>query len=58
MSPLMWIGLIVVLVVLYGIGIYNKFVSLQTQVQNATSDVDVQLKRRSDLIPNLVETVK
>lgn len=54
----MWIGLIVVLVVLYGIGIYNKFVSLQTQVQNATSDVDVQLKRRSDLIPNLVETVK
>ncbi|MFA7284538.1 MAG: LemA family protein [Candidatus Absconditabacterales bacterium] len=58
MSPLMWIGLVVVLIVLYGISVYNKFVSLQTQVQNATSDVDVQLKRRSDLVPNLVETVK
>ena len=58
MSPLMRVGLIVLLILLYAIVVYNKFVSLRVQVQNATSDVDVQLKRRSDLIPNLVETVK
>ena len=58
MNTVMWIGLVVVLLILYGISVYNKFVSLQTQIENATSDVDVQLKRRSDLIPNLVETVK
>ena len=50
--------LILILIILYGISSYNKFVNLGTQIENATSDVDVQLKRRSDLIPNLVETVK
>lgn len=39
-------------------GIYNKLVSLRNQVKNAWSQIDVQLQRRYDLIPNLVETVK
>src|SRR5207245_3824354 len=38
--------------------LYNRFVSLRQQVRAAYSDVDVQLKRRHDLIPNLIETVK
>lgn len=40
------------------IGIYNSLVKLNVQVDNAWSDIDVQLKRRHDLIPNVVETVK
>lgn len=47
---------IVVLVV--SIGVYNKLVSLRRQTMNAWSQIDIQLKRRYDLIPNLVETVK
>jgi len=49
---------LVVLVVLAVIGIYNGLVRLRNQVRNAWSQIDVQLKRRHDLIPNLVETVK
>lgn len=49
---------VVVLIVLWGIVTYNKLVRLRFQVDNAWSDVDVQLKRRHDLIPNIVETVK
>lgn len=55
--PLILIGA-VVLVLLYGIGLYNSFVKLATRVEEAWSDIDVQLKRRYDLIPNLVNTVK
>ncbi|MBD3162190.1 MAG: LemA family protein [Candidatus Eisenbacteria bacterium] len=44
--------------VLYAIGLYNGLVRLRQQVRNAWSQIDVQLKRRYDLIPNLVETVK
>ncbi|MGI9627009.1 MAG: LemA family protein [Longimicrobiales bacterium] len=53
----MWI---IVLLVIAGIGVvmYNSLVKLRTQVDGAWADVDVQLKRRYDLIPNLVETVK
>jgi LemA protein len=51
------IGLIVV-VALFVIGIYNSLVRLRNQVDNAWSQIDVQLKRRHDLIPNLVETAK
>ncbi|MGA2071102.1 MAG: LemA family protein [Sedimentisphaerales bacterium] len=46
------------LVILYVIGTYNIFVGLRNQVDNAWSQIDVQLKRRHDLIPNLVETCK
>ncbi len=44
--------------VVYGIGAYNAFVRLRMRVQEAWSDIEVQMKRRYDLIPNLVETVK
>lgn len=54
-----WIILIVVVVLLvYLIGIYNKLVRLRNQFQNAFAQIEVQLKRRYDLIPNLVETAK
>lgn len=49
---------IVVLLVLWGVGIYNRLVQLRNQVNNAWSQIDVQLQRRYDLIPNLVEAVK
>ena len=52
--PLVVIALIVVFV----IGLYNRLVTLRQRVREAWSDIDVQLKRRHDLIPNLVETVK
>ncbi len=45
-------------VALWALGIYNRLVRLKNQVNNAWSQVDVQLQRRYDLIPNLVETVK
>ncbi len=54
-----WILLIaLVLVVIFFIGMYNSLVRLKVQCDNAWADIDVQLKRRYDLIPNLVETVK
>jgi LemA protein len=54
-----WIPLILVaLVVVWLVGIYNRLVSLRNRFKNAFSQIDVQLKRRYDLIPNLVETVK
>jgi LemA protein len=54
-----WIFLIVVvLFVVFVVSMYNSLVSLKVQCDNAWSDIDVQLKRRYDLIPNLVETVK
>ena len=49
---------VVVLVGLYGVKIYNGLVSLRTRVEEAWSDIQVQMKRRYDLIPNLVETAK
>ena len=49
---------IVVLLVLAVIGIYNSLIRLRNQVDNAWSQIDVQLKRRHDLIPNLVETAR
>lgn len=54
-----WILLIVVAVlILYLIAAYNSLVSIKNQVDNAWRQIDVQLKRRHDLIPNLVEAVK
>ena len=49
---------IVVLLIMFVIGIYNSLVGLRNQVANAWSQIDVQLKRRHDLIPNLIETAK
>lgn len=58
MTPLIVILALVVLVAFYAIGIYNKLVKLKNLVAEAWSGIDVQLKKRYDLIPNLVETVK
>jgi LemA protein len=52
------VGGIVLLFVLWFIGIYNSLVVARNRFKNAFSQIDVQLKRRYDLIPNLVETVK
>ncbi len=49
---------VIVLVILWVIAIYNGLVVLKNRTKEASSDIDVQLKRRYDLIPNLVETVK
>jgi LemA protein len=49
---------VLVLVGVAAVGIYNSLVKLNVQADNAWSDIDVQLKRRHDLIPNVVETVK
>ena len=52
------IAVVVVLVVIYLIAAYNGLIRRRNQIENAWSQIDVQLKRRLDLIPNLVETVK
>ncbi len=61
-STLLWvlIGIVVFLLMfgMYFVGIYNKLVQLRNRFKNAYSQIDVQLKRRYDLIPNLVETAK
>jgi LemA protein len=55
----LWILLVVVAVLALGlVWIFNRLVSLRTRVDNGWSQIDVQLRRRADLIPNLVETVK
>jgi LemA protein len=54
-----WVFLgLVALVVVVVVGLYNRLVGLRNSAESAWSDVDVQLKRRWDLVPNLVETVK
>lgn len=58
---LIFLIVLVVLIVLIGfflVNVYNKLVKLREQVRNAFAQIDVQLERRHDLIPNLVETVK
>jgi LemA protein len=52
------VGGLVLLVVFYLWSLYNSLVTSKTQIEEAWSQIDVQLKRRADLIPNLVETVK
>lgn len=49
---------ILAIIVLYFIVSFNRFITLRTRIENAWSQIDVQLKRRYDLIPNLVSTVK
>jgi len=52
------LGLLIVIVGMAVVGIYNRLITLRNRVDNAWSQIDVQLRRRYDLIPNLVETVK
>jgi LemA protein len=57
--PIVWFALIIVgLIVVVIISLYNGLIRLRVQADNAWSDIDVQLKRRYDLVPNVVETVK
>lgn len=49
---------VIILLIFYGIGVYNKLVNSRNKVKDQWAQIDVQLKRRADLIPNLVETVK
>jgi LemA protein len=58
MGALVIFLLIIVFVIIIAVGMYNSLVSLRNRCENAWSQVDVQLRRRYDLIPNLVETVK
>jgi len=62
MIPLLiFLGILVVLILVVGsfvVGIYNKLVTMRNRDKNAYAQIDVQLKRRYDLIPNLVETAK
>jgi len=52
------VAVLAVIAIVYGISVYNRLTKLKVQVDAAWSDIDVQLKRRYNLIPNLVETVK
>ena len=54
----MYIGIALAVIVLFVIATYNKLVTLRARIKEAFSGIDVQLKRRIDLIPNIVETVK
>ena len=59
MSTTAWVVLgVIVVIVIWAISIYNGLVAMRQRVNQAFADVDVQLKQRHDLIPNLVETVK
>ena len=52
------IVVVIVVLILWGIALYNGLVRSRMQTKEAWSQIDVQLKRRNDLIPNLIETVK
>ena len=58
MTAVIILIIIIVVVALIMISMYNSLIRLRNQVKNAWSQIDVQLKRRHDLIPNLIETVK
>ena len=52
------VGGLFLLLLMFGVGIYNRLVTLKNRFQNSFAQIEVQLKRRYDLIPNLVETAK
>ncbi|MCX8016173.1 MAG: LemA family protein [Patescibacteria group bacterium] len=58
MSLITIIGIVIFILIVLVIGIYNSLVRLRNRVKEAWSDIEVQLKRRYDLIPNIIETVK
>ena len=58
MQPLLWVYIALGVVALWLVWTYNRLVTLRYRAKEALSDIDVQLKRRFDLIPNLVEAVK
>lgn len=58
METLAWIGLVALVLLVWSILIYNGLVGARNEVKNGWSQIDVQLKRRHDLVPNLVEAVR
>ena len=58
MTSLLIIIVILAVLIAFTVSMYNSLVKLRNRVKNAWSQIDVQLKRRHDLIPNLIETVK
>lgn len=58
MTVILILAAAAILFLLYGVSVYNKLISLRNLVKEAWSSIDVMLKKRHDLIPNLVETVK
>jgi LemA protein len=59
MEIFLWVLLALIVVIIFVfIGAYNRFIVLRNRIDNAWAQIDVQLKRRYDLIPNLIETVK
>ena len=58
MTGLIIVLVVIAIVVMFVISIYNSLIQLRNRVKNAWSQIDVQLKRRHDLIPNLLETIK
>lgn len=58
MNPITILLIALAVIILWAIMAYNRFITLRTRVKEAWADIDVQLKRRYDLIPNLVEAVK
>ena len=59
MDPIvLTIAIVLIVIIVWLVGLFNSLIRSKNRVQEAYSDVDVQLKRRYDLIPNLVETVK
>jgi LemA protein len=57
-TPLIVLLVIAAIVLFWAVGMYNRLIGLKNQVENGWKQIDVQLKRRHDLIPNLVETVR
>jgi len=59
---LLWIGIIVIILVVFFLliywGVYNKIIRTENRIDNSWAQIDVQLRRRADLIPNLMEAVK
>jgi len=62
MDPIWWIIIFVIILVIFFLliywGFYNKIIRMENRIDNSWAQIDVQLKRRADLIPNLMETVK
>lgn len=58
MNVLLIAGIVIGLLVLFVVFLYNSLIRLKNNIENSFSQIDVQLKRRNDLIPNLIETVK
>ncbi len=56
--PLSAVGVLLLIAALWAVSVYNGLVALRNQIKNAFAQIDVQLQRRYDLIPNLVETAK